>query len=63
MSREGNEFRIVEVILPGEAHEPLQGGNWLVALQFQLGLGGAEVAVGVLKGFPEQRLLVAKVVI
>ena len=58
-----DEFRIFEIVSPGEADEALQRGDGVILLDLELGFGLADPCIGVLQRDAEEFFLVAEVMV
>ena len=57
------EFRVVEVVLPGEANEARQGCDGIILLDLELGFRLTDACISIFQGDPEQVLLVSEIVV
>ncbi len=57
------ELGVLQVVVPGEAHQPLQRRARLQMVEIQLLLGGADVDIGLFQDGLEQPLLAFEVVV
>lgn len=58
-----DEFRVFQVVIPGEPHQPLQRGAGIEIVEIEPLLGGPDIEIGILQHGLEQTLFAFKIVV